>query len=362
MLISKRVPYFVIYIFKVHNMIYEVTIAIPVYNVEKYINGTIKSVLSQTFTSIEILIIDDKGTDNSISIIQKIINKNPLNNKIRIIDNKINHGINYSRNVAIQEARGKYLFFLDADDRISPECIETLHKYIIKEKVEIVIGSYLKVDSEGNILSKNEYPQIISHKKDELATLRYGKLHKTLQTYTWNIMYDLNSLRNHDILFKEYIIGEDIIFWYDLYPLISSFAIIPDITYFYTIRSNSLSNFNKRGKIPLAEIKHQISVCKYENHNLKRYINKPFYNNMCINIMRYCLYCSLYIYKKKDNIYPPILNKKIFNELLYFPITLGEIIRNKNIKAEIIFFYLLNKSPLILKTLILKIIIKIKLE
>lgn len=340
---------------------YEVTIAIPVYNVEKYISKTIESILSQTFTSIEILIIDDKGTDNSIQIIQKFIKGHSRGNNIRIIDNKTNHGINYSRNVAIQEARGKYLFFLDADDRISPECIEILHKYIVKENVEIVIGSYLKVDSEGNILYKNEYPKIISHKKDELATLRYGKFHKILQTYTWNIMYNLDSLRNHDILFKEYTIGEDIIFWYDLYPLISSFAIIPDITYFYTIRSNSLSNFNKRKKIPLAEVKNQISVCKYENHNLKRYINKPFYNNMCINIMRYCLYCSLYIYKKKNNIYPPILNKNIFNELLYFPITLNEIIKNKNIKAEMVFFYMLTKSPLIVKILILKIIIKIKL-
>ncbi|MDO6811819.1 glycosyltransferase family 2 protein [Tenacibaculum soleae] len=115
------------------------TIVIPAYNVEDYINNTIDSVLSQTYKDIEIIIINDGSTDNTISVISNYEN----HNQIKIINQK-NKGVSAARNVGIKEATGDYIFFLDADDTIEPNLFEDVNVFIKKniDKVEIVSFGY----------------------------------------------------------------------------------------------------------------------------------------------------------------------------------------------------------------------------
>lgn len=102
-------------------MEYEVTIGIPVYNVEEYIQSTLESALAQTFSSIEILICDDCATDGSVDIIRSYQQTHPRGRDIRILHHSRNMGVGPSRNRLIQEARGHYLFFMDADDLIETD-------------------------------------------------------------------------------------------------------------------------------------------------------------------------------------------------------------------------------------------------
>lgn len=116
---------------------YEVTLSIPVYNVEKYIHTALFSALNQNFESIEFLIVDDKGTDRSMELVNEIVSTHLRKNDIRIIDNLVNKGLSECRNIAVREAKGKYLYFMDSDDEIVPECISILHKRILETQMQI---------------------------------------------------------------------------------------------------------------------------------------------------------------------------------------------------------------------------------
>ena len=103
-----------------------VTIGIPVYNAEKYIERCLISVLDQTFEDYEVLVVDDRGTDNSILKVEEIANNHVNGKKLRIVHHDRNKGVAEARNTIIDEASGKYLFFMDSDDRISEDAISLL--------------------------------------------------------------------------------------------------------------------------------------------------------------------------------------------------------------------------------------------
>ena len=126
-------------------MPYEVTIGIPVYNVEKYIRQTLESALAQTFPSIEFLICDDCGTDSSITIVEEYQLRHPRGKDIRILKQNKNKGVGCARNLIINEAQGKYLYFLDSDDLIVYDAIEVLYENARKYNSDIVYGSMEKV-------------------------------------------------------------------------------------------------------------------------------------------------------------------------------------------------------------------------
>ena len=113
-------------------MDYEVTIGIPVYNVAKYIRFTMDSALAQTFDSIEFLILDDCGTDGSMDIVREYKQMHSRGKDIRIVRPPQNGGIGNARNKIIEEAQGRYLYFLDADDTIASNAIELLYKSAVK--------------------------------------------------------------------------------------------------------------------------------------------------------------------------------------------------------------------------------------
>lgn len=133
---------------------YEVTLSIPVYNVEKYIHTALFSALNQNFESIEFLIVDDKGTDRSMELVNEIVSTHLRKNDIRIIDNLVNKGLSECRNIAVREAKGKYLYFMDSDDEIVPECISILHKRILETDADMVVGSYVR-KKEDKVISKD---------------------------------------------------------------------------------------------------------------------------------------------------------------------------------------------------------------
>jgi glycosyltransferase involved in cell wall biosynthesis len=102
----------------------------PIYNVEQYIERALLSALNQTYQNLEILIVDDLGHDNSMNIVYQLKHTHPRGNCIRIITHKKNLGLGGTRNTAIESAQGKYLYFMDSDDAIVPDCIETLYNII----------------------------------------------------------------------------------------------------------------------------------------------------------------------------------------------------------------------------------------
>lgn len=116
----------------------KVSVIMPNYNNSKYIEEAVNSVLEQTLPGIEVIVIDDCSTDNSIEILQKIQSKHP--DKVRIVRNKENLGAGLSRNAGIDIARGKFIKFLDADDTMDPDVLEKMYNAAIKNNVKAVLG------------------------------------------------------------------------------------------------------------------------------------------------------------------------------------------------------------------------------
>ena len=127
---------------------YDVTIAMPVYNAEQYLNESIGSVCRQTWMErIELLILDDCCTDHSIERIKEMAHKHGLT--LSIFRAKQNSGVGVMRNKAIELAQGKYLFYLDSDDIITPDCIETFLRHAQDYDAELIIGSHCDVRGES---------------------------------------------------------------------------------------------------------------------------------------------------------------------------------------------------------------------
>ena len=104
----------------------KVSVLIPVYNVAPYIERCLQSVVDQTYTDIECILVDDCGSDNSIELAQNFINNYKGNIKFSILHHDKNKGQSAARNTALKYAKGEYVYFLDSDDAITSDCIEIL--------------------------------------------------------------------------------------------------------------------------------------------------------------------------------------------------------------------------------------------
>jgi glycosyltransferase involved in cell wall biosynthesis len=106
-----------------------VTISIPVYNVEKDIERALKSALNQTYKNLEILVVDDKGIDKSMTVVRDVLSQHPRRGQVRIISHDNNSGTGAVRNTSIDKASGEYIYFMDGDDCIVPDTIDYMvHK------------------------------------------------------------------------------------------------------------------------------------------------------------------------------------------------------------------------------------------
>lgn len=122
-----------------------ITIVIPIYNVEEYLERCIKSVLNQTYKNVEVLLINDGSPDNSDKIMEKFAKKDA---RIKCFY-KENGGLSDARNYAIKKAKGKYICFIDSDDFIDKTYVEKLHNSIKENKSEIAWCNFSKVDDNG---------------------------------------------------------------------------------------------------------------------------------------------------------------------------------------------------------------------
>lgn len=129
------------------------SVIIPLYNKENFIENTIKSVLNQSFTDFELIVVDDCSTDRSLNIVKEIIN-----NKIRIINHDLNSGLSSSRNTGITNSRGNYIAFLDADDLWKETFLEEILNLINEfPEAKLFATNYEEVYSEKIILKPDNY-------------------------------------------------------------------------------------------------------------------------------------------------------------------------------------------------------------
>ncbi len=221
----------------------KITVAIPCYNLEDRIARCLESVISQDYHDIEILIIDDGSTDDSVGIIGNLISNNPERN-IRLIINKKNFGLNQVRNLSIREARGKYLYFIDGDDTIEPGAISLFSRTMEEKHVDVVCGSFRAIDTDGStILVEKHF--IEDTFRGDFAYASY--IEKYVKGYfhvaVWNNLYNIDFLRSHNIYCAtNYENYEDGLFTFKVVLYAQSISFLNNITYNYCKHPRSISS------------------------------------------------------------------------------------------------------------------------
>ena len=268
-----------------------ITLSMPVYNVEKYVERALLSALSQTYENIEFIIADDRGSDRSMEIVRRIVSGHPRSKQVRIIEHERNIGLGAGRNTAIENAEGKYLFFMDSDDEISPDCIEKLYAKMQEENVDFVEGFYRNLFRSGETVKDVicSGPNLKGHL--EVARQFFEKRNKSFHIALWNRLYRLSFLRDNRILCNPAHLNEDNIFSFQIFLNAFSCSFVPEITYFYYDTPNSImekmqsKNISSRFGLQFAEI-------------------SSFYRNYAQNY-------------RKESIYEPVLQYIINNEYFY---------------------------------------------
>ena len=219
----------------------KVSIIIPVYNVSEYIEHSIRSVIAQTFTDIECIIVDDGCTDDSITKCEQWIREYEGPIKFIILHHEQNRGVSAARNTGIRQATGKWLFFLDSDDEITPHCIETLLKVGEEdEAIEMVHGSTRSCptpEKDPRDLSWQQLPPSMN----DSETIKYWFFHKhKMRNASTNKLLRRSFIVEHQLFFKEGIIYEDTLWNYYLFNCLNQICVVTEITYYYHIRPGSI--------------------------------------------------------------------------------------------------------------------------
>ena len=203
----------------------EVSIITPVFNSSKFLEETIASVLNQTFTDWEWMITDDKSTDNSVEIIQKI-----NDSRIQLILSDKNGGAGHARNLSLKQANGRFITFLDADDFWEPNFLEEMISFMKKENTELAYSNYARCDENLN-------PVINDFKADKPVT--FDNLLKTCRLSLLSSMYD--SQRVGKEYFPEGSKREDHVMWLNLLKKIPVGKPLPKTMAKYRMHVSSIS-------------------------------------------------------------------------------------------------------------------------
>lgn len=323
-------------------MKYEVTIGIPVYESAPYIRRALMSALNQTYPSIEFLVVDDCGEDGSVAIIREIADVHPRGKDIRIISNVQNMGVAVSRNVIIEEAQGVFLYFMDSDDTIADNTIELLMGGIHQYDAEIAFGSYERIELSGE-RHLWQYPSLQLFGEDQLASFAYRK-YGGIQASACNYLVKTSILRDHDCRFIDTDYWEDMAFTFNLVTYISKAVLLPDITYSYYCRENSLSNYQERTVISKDEIMRNVKTVDYLKHTSSLYINKVYYPDRCYIISMTNFYIVSNILKRRKNILPRFADCEI-RAMMSHTASFSQICHFRNGLLKNLAMYFMSKLP-----------------
>lgn len=194
-----------------------ISVIIPTYNVEDYIYICLNSVLKQTYTNFEIICIDDYSTDSTVEILEYYAKKD---SRVKIIKNSENRGPGYSRNQGLKEAKGKYVFFLDSDDWLSPNAFELLHSKSEELDLDLLIyKAIVYYDNETNFGNEGMYDMdfMIKYENKVFNHLDLPSNEVfSISVAPWNKLYKKSFLDENNIRFSnENLIQEDNPFFYE---------------------------------------------------------------------------------------------------------------------------------------------------
>ena len=220
--------------------IMSVSIIIPVYNVEQYIEECLRSVMRQTYCgAMECLIVDDCGTDESIAIVERLIGEYSGPIRFEILHHEHNRGVAAARNTGTMKAKGDYIYYLDSDDEITADCIEKMMAIASQDPdIEMVQGNYIRFSDGKQIHGPREISIVRASTNEEVRKCFYKE--RQITVYTWNKLLKRSVILDNQLYLNEGLVWEEDTAWtYCSLKYITNAYFLRDITYLYKNRPNS---------------------------------------------------------------------------------------------------------------------------
>ncbi len=263
-----------------------ISIIIPIYNVEDYIRECLDSVISQSYQNLEIICVDDCGTDNSMNIVEAYANKDC---RIKIIRNEINKGLPQARNSGMDFAKGEYLFFLDSDDYLKSNIIEKMYEKICQTNSDIVvstIGSFY-LGEDKDLLKKAEKSNIVCKNRDnyKVSLENLEESFILIPCLAWGKLFSTDFIKKNNIKFiEENVKFEDNGFYLKFLANFPRVSFIDDVGVCYRIRENSITAemaYRNRKQLKFKNIKRVLEESfDYINSILSADERKMFYQSL----------------------------------------------------------------------------------
>jgi glycosyltransferase involved in cell wall biosynthesis len=328
----------------------KISVIVPIYNKELYIEKCLNSILQQTLSEIEIILIDDGSTDNSVNVINTF-----KDSRINLIRQK-NKGASSARNCGIKIATGEYIAFVDADDYIENTMYEKMYTTAENLNSDIIVCQFRKYNSTGTLFETNSLDETFE-------SILLGKSFSVM----WNKIYKRSLFTENNISFMENIYYEDIGTLYKLYHFAKKINVIEDRFYNWYLRENSVTesftkkHINSMFKVlidMLDFIKTHNLISKYFEYYLIKYFSSIefLFNRVHTHCKEFSLSKSLYklifINFEKDSIFDDenfeklkFLNFNLYHEIRFFILNkdlltnlsknqLSFILKNLSIKKE----------------------------
>lgn len=268
-----------------------VSVVVPIYNTEKYLERCLNSIINQTYKNIEILLIDDGSKDKCPQLCEEWAQKD---NRIKVI-HKENAGLGMARNTGIDNAEGEYICFFDSDDYISSQTIEKSYQLACRTKADIVCFGYHKVSKHGEII-KSFVPQMpkVEYEGNEVQNVFLPELiqnnprnkkRANLNMSAWAAIYSMEKINKVDWRFvsEREIISEDYYSLLCFYKYIEKVAVLEEACYFYCENEGSLTRTYQKDRYE--RIRHYyleaLKVCDSLNYGteVKKRLGYTYFSN-----------------------------------------------------------------------------------
>ena len=305
-----------------------ISIIIPIYNVESYLDRCVQSVLKQTLKDIEIILVDDGSPDNCPAMCDEYAKQDK---RIKVIHKK-NAGLGYARNSGLDIATGRYIAFLDSDDFVDSRMYQILYKTAYQDNLDTCYCGFIRYNVKGKNEKKTEVETYMRFRGEaEIKSFLLDMVgpepsyHSDVKYMmcVWKAIYSKELIDAHKIRFcsERQLVSEDIIFHLDYLPYARNIGFIPNHLYYYCINGvTTLSNTYSRAKFEknklfLEEVKKRLTSLFPVN----KFINR--YYRLCFLYLRTSISKELKSFsqktlREKRECIKELINDPLFKEML----------------------------------------------
>lgn len=218
-----------------------ISVIIPVYNVERFVEECLRSVFAQTMRDYDVIIVDDCSTDSSMEIVRRVCAECAGNIDVHILSTGKNSGVSVARNKGIDASEARYVYFVDSDDYISADALEKLSAVALRHpQAQIVYGTGKIFGNDSNLpiidIASNNFPEYIDNARQARKMML---THRLLPDYVWNRLFLRDWLNEHALRFMPGILAEDKHIGFYMAGYVDAIAFCRSTTYYY--RSNDFN-------------------------------------------------------------------------------------------------------------------------